>query len=109
MGASQHARAVADALGAWSRDAGPLYRALADALDAGLRARRVAPHLPSERTLASALSVSRGTVANAYEVLRERGVIERQRGSGTTAKPPRAHEMCPDPIACVREFFASTP
>jgi DNA-binding GntR family transcriptional regulator len=108
MLATDRARDVADALGDWETPGDVLYLALADALDGALNARRIAPHLPSERVLARALNVSRGTVANAYEVLRERGLIERQRGSGTMGRP-RAHEICPDPIACVREFFASRP
>lgn len=105
---ADRARALADALGNWPRPGAPLYVSLADALFAALGARRVAPHLPSERALASALHVSRGTVANAYDLLRARGVIERQRGSGTIGTP-RAHAICADPLACVREFFAATP
>lgn len=69
--------------------------------------RRVPTRLPSERSLASALHVSRGTVASAYEILPERGILERDRGSGSVARP-RAHEVSSDPIACVREFFART-
>ena len=53
--------------------------------------------------------MSRGTVANAYELLRERDVIQRERGSGTSARAARPHETCADPIACVTEFFASRP
>lgn len=104
--ADDRARAVADALGIWTGPR-PLHLALAEALASAIDARRVATHLPSERSLASALHVSRGTVASAYETLRERGVLERERGSGTVAVA-RKHDVCPDPIACVREFFATS-
>ena len=106
MAAVDRARAVADALGTWTLDPRPLHLALAEALAFAIDAHRVPPHLPSERSLASALHLSRGTVASAYETLRERGVLERERGSGSIALP-REHEVCPDPIACVRGFFAT--
>ena len=106
MLARGRARAVVDALGAWADTSRPLYVALADALAAAVRARRIPLHLPSERALAAALHVSRGTVANAYEVLRERSLLERERGSGSVAHAPRAHEVCNDPLGCVRAFFA---
>ena len=99
------ADAVARSITGWDRAAGPLYASLADALATALAASRIAAHLPSERALALALHVSRGTVADAYDVLRQRGLIDRQRGSGSVATQ-RAHAVCPDPIACVRAFFA---
>ncbi|WP_427108037.1 PLP-dependent aminotransferase family protein [Lysinibacillus xylanilyticus] len=40
--------------------------------------------LPSERYLASALNLNRSTVVNAYDELESIGLIERNRGSGTT-------------------------
>ncbi|WP_433595071.1 PLP-dependent aminotransferase family protein [Lysinibacillus xylanilyticus] len=40
--------------------------------------------LPSERYLASALNLNRSTVVNAYDELESMGLIERNRGSGTT-------------------------
>jgi hypothetical protein len=104
--AGERAEAVAEAIGGWSRGAVPLHVALATALDRGLRDGSIPEHLPSERALAAALHVSRGTVANAYELLRERGLVDRQQGSGSVARPHEAHAVCPDPIACVRGFFA---
>jgi hypothetical protein len=103
--ARKRAEAVADAISGWSRGSGPLHVALATELDRALRDRRIADHLPSERALAAALHVGRGTVANAYEVLRGRGVVERQQGSGSVARSHGVHAVCPDPIACVRAFF----
>lgn len=44
--------------------------------------------LPGERSAASALGLSRTTVAHAYEVLRERGFAEAAQGSGTRVRIP---------------------
>lgn len=44
--------------------------------------------VPSERELAAALGVGRGTVAAAYERLRESGHLQRRRGSGTWTSLP---------------------
>src|SRR5262249_22312329 len=72
------AHALADLLGRWPAADGPLYRLLATRiarladtgeLPAGLR-------LPPERDLAAALSVSRNTVAAAYQFLRDEGMAE---------------------------------
>src|SRR5215469_11153917 len=73
-----NAAGLADLLGYWSAGDGPLYRLLATrisrladtgALPAGLR-------LPPERELAVALSVSRNTVAMAYQLLRDEGMAD---------------------------------
>ncbi len=106
MSVDDRARAVAETLRGWDQGSAPLYVALADAVASALATRRIAPHLPSERALASALHVSRGTVAASYEILRDRGLLERQRGSGSVAAASRAHETCTDPLECVRSFFA---
>jgi DNA-binding transcriptional MocR family regulator len=73
------------ALGAWSEGAGPLYRLLARSITAAVEHGDVArgARLPSERTLATAIDVSRGVVVAAYDELVADGVIERRRGSGT--------------------------
>jgi DNA-binding transcriptional MocR family regulator len=44
--------------------------------------------LPSERSLAEFLGVSRTTVAEAYSLLRESGVLESRRGSGSRLRRP---------------------
>src|ERR1700694_4211706 len=49
-------------------------------LDGQLQPRQ---HLPSTRTLASELGVSRNTASTAYEQLQAEGYIERTVGSGT--------------------------
>ncbi|MHC1557480.1 MocR-like transcription factor YczR [Actinomycetospora sp. C-140] len=48
----------------------------------------VGTRVPSERELATALDVGRGTVAAAYEELREDGYLLRRRGSGTWTSQP---------------------
>jgi DNA-binding transcriptional MocR family regulator len=73
---------------------GPLFRQLADGL------RRLAEegyladgsHLPPERKLAEALSVSRNTVTAAYALLRTDGWIEARQGSATRIATSRTTE-----------------
>jgi DNA-binding transcriptional MocR family regulator len=81
------ARGVVDELGDWAVGAGPLFRRLALALSR-LVERGTLPEgtrLPSERALAAALSISRGTAVAAYDLLVADGVVERRQGSGTYA------------------------
>ena len=73
-------------LGQWSNGDGPIYQQLADGLislidDGSLRP---GDQLPPERSLATALSVSRGTVVRAFESLANAKVVDRVQGSGTT-------------------------
>jgi len=77
---------VAAALESWSAGRqGPLYQRLAEALRAAIRRGQLpgGVRLPTERALASALSVSRSTVVAAYDVLRGEGWLESRQGSGT--------------------------
>jgi DNA-binding GntR family transcriptional regulator len=96
---------VARALRGWDASAAPLYVALADALGRAIQLGTVSERLPSERTLAAELHVSRSTVALAYETLQERALVERERGSGTVALTGRSHHICLDPLTCVQSFF----
>lgn len=98
------APALADLLGRWSQADGPLYRLLAGRLGrladtgelpAGLR-------LPPERELADALSVSRNTVAMAYQMLRDDGMAESRQGSGTRIVP---HRTTPAAVHRANGFF----
>ncbi len=98
--------ALADLLGRWSVADGPLYRLLAGrvgrladtgALPAGTR-------LPPERELAAALSVSRNTVAMAYQLLRDDGMAESRQGSGTRIVP---HRTTPAAAHRANGFFTS--
>jgi DNA-binding transcriptional MocR family regulator len=97
--------ALADLLGHWPTADGPLYRLLAariarladtGELSAGLR-------LPPERDLAAALSVSRNTVAAAYQVLRDEGMAESRQGAGTRIVP---HRTTPAAVHRANGFFA---
>lgn len=81
--------ALASTLGGWTDAthgtlAQQLARALRGAIEAG-----VLPggsRLPSERALASALSVSRSTVTAALDELRAQGVLVSRQGSGTVVR-----------------------
>jgi DNA-binding transcriptional MocR family regulator len=99
------ATALADLLGHWPAAEGPLYRLLATRiarladtgeLSAGLR-------LPAERDLAIALSVSRNTVAAAYQLLRDEGMAESRQGAGTSIVP---HRTTPAAVHRANGFFA---
>jgi DNA-binding transcriptional MocR family regulator len=72
-------------LGVWSAGTGPLQHKLARGLVDAIRKGAVHPgiRLPSERSLAQALSISRTTVVAAYDTLRESGWLESRPGSGT--------------------------
>jgi DNA-binding transcriptional MocR family regulator len=104
------ATALADLLGHWSTRGGlagdsALYRLLAlriarladtGELSAGLR-------LPPERELAAALSVSRNTVAAAYQLLRDEGMAESRQGAGTRIVP---HRTTPAAVHRANGFFS---
>lgn len=70
-----------------------LHRQLAAALTALISTGELPPGtvLPSERSLATALAVSRGTLVTAYTTLRSLGLVDSRQGSGTrvrgTAQP----------------------
>src|ERR1700757_3745062 len=72
-------------LGVWSTGPGPLQQKLARGPVDAIRKGAVHPgiRLPSERSLAQALSISRTTVVAAYDALRESGWLESRTGSGT--------------------------
>ncbi|MEY9973576.1 GntR family transcriptional regulator of abcA and norABC [Lysinibacillus sp. RC46] len=63
-----------------------IYKQLAEYMEKGIADGTFPPDkpLPSERYLASALHLNRSTVVNAYDELESMGLIERNRGSGTT-------------------------
>lgn len=72
-------------LGDWAVGSGPLFRQLARAVAAAVESGTLAEgyHLPSERALAAALFVSRGTTVAAYDLLVADGLVARRQGSGT--------------------------
>ncbi|GDY72525.1 hypothetical protein SAV31267_020100 [Streptomyces avermitilis] len=53
----------------------------------------VAARLPAERELALSLSVSRTTVAAAYEALRAEGFLESRRGAGSWTAVPAGNPL----------------
>ncbi|MEV1024554.1 PLP-dependent aminotransferase family protein [Streptomyces sp. NPDC050264] len=73
----------------------PAYRALADGVRLLVLEGRVpvATRLPAERELAQALSVSRTTVAAAYEALRGEGFLESRRGAGSWTAVPAGNPL----------------
>ena len=99
------ATALADLLGRWSAAGGPLYRLLAARIvrltDAGELPASL--RLPAERDLASALSVSRNTVAAAYQLLRDDGMAESRQGAATRIVP---HRTTPAAVHRANGFFA---
>ena len=73
----------------------PLYKSLANDLRAEIESGRypVGDQLPPEIELCTLYSVSRHTMRDALRLLREAGLLERRRGSGTTVltrEPPPA-------------------
>ena len=72
-------------LGAWTTGTGPLFQRLARAIAASIERGELGhgSRLPSERSLAAATWVSRGTVVAAYDVLMGEGLTDRRSGSGT--------------------------
>lgn len=82
-------RTLIHSLGPWSAGKGSLHEKLARALAESVRRGIISPgvRLPSERSLARALTVSRTTVVAAYGALRDAGWIESRSGSGTWVSP----------------------
>ncbi|WP_340266286.1 MocR-like transcription factor YczR [Sphingobium mellinum] len=85
-------------LGAWRAEDSPepAYRQLAQALRMLVLDGRIGVdvRLPGERELASALGLSRTTVAAAFDRLRDEGYLESRQGSGSVTRlPPRPIEQ----------------
>lgn len=78
-------------LGQWTQRGGGLSRDLACAMRDLIQLEELPPGgvLPSERSLAEALSVSRTTVLAAYGALRDEELIDRHVGKGTWVAPRR--------------------
>lgn len=74
-----------EVLGPWSHGAGPLFRRFARAVAAAIERGALADgaRLPSERAVAEAFAIGRGTAVAAYDVLVADGLVERRQGSGT--------------------------
>lgn len=76
---------VVDALGDWRLGEGPLFERLADAMRVAIERGTlpIGARLPSERTLANQLRLSRSTVVAAYDRLKADRRVHTLRGSGT--------------------------
>ena len=86
------------AIGDWCSGPGALYEQLARAVERAIRRGDLAPgtRLPPERSAASMLAVSRGTIMAAYAALREQGWVDSRRGSGTWIPAGVARGLRPD-------------
>ncbi|MCU1490210.1 MAG: transcriptional regulator, GntR family with aminotransferase domain [Acidimicrobiaceae bacterium] len=98
--ATVSAARLVDLLGAW-RGGGPAKEQLTAALRALVLDGRLPleTRVPAERALASALGVSRTTVAAAYDRLREEGYLVSRQGSGSWAAIPAGHRAADDALA----------
>lgn len=76
---------LVDVLGPWSEGQGPLFRKLARAISSAIERGilRRGMRLPSERALAQALAIGRGTAVAAYDLVVTAGLLERRHGSGS--------------------------
>lgn len=83
-------RRLLQILGDWMHNEGPLYSRLTQAFVSAIEQSDLPPgtKLPAERSLADLLSVSRATVTQAYEALREAGWVQSRQGSGTWVGSP---------------------
>lgn len=79
-------------LSGWAAGDGPLHKKLAGALRHAIERGDLAPvmRVPSERSLAQALAVSRATVVAAYDILRAEGLLTSRQGSGTWVSVTRS-------------------
>lgn len=79
-------------LSGWAAIQGPLYKRLSGAIRHAIERGDLIPlaRLPSERSLARALDVSRATVVAAYDVLRSEGHLTTRQGSGTWVSVTRS-------------------
>jgi DNA-binding transcriptional MocR family regulator len=90
-------RALADLLPDLRGMPGPVYAALSRAITSLVLDGRIVPEtrLPSERELATALSLSRATVTAAYDALRAEGFLASRTGSGSYVTVPAGSQPRP--------------
>lgn len=91
-------------LGIWASGEGPLYRQLTSALTRAIERGDLSPGtlLPAERTLAASLAVSRTTLVSALDELKEDGLLDSRRGSGTWVSGAALGEQESRPAALAR-------
>jgi DNA-binding transcriptional MocR family regulator len=86
-----------------SRSGGPVYLAIADALQADVRSGRLplGTRLPPQRALAEALGIDFTTVTRAYAEARKRGLVDGRVGQGTYVRQGRIAAPSPAPTGLV--------
>ena len=99
-------------LGHWQEQPSrtPLWRQLSEALRLLILDGRLAlnSRLPGERELATALSVSRTTIASALAQLRDEGYVISRHGSGSRIILPAQHQQIPTRMAAGQSLDLST-
>lgn len=90
-------------LSGWAAGDGPLHKKLAGALRHAIERGELTPvmRVPSERSLARALTVGRATVVAAYDVLRSEGLLTSRQGSGTWVSVSRSRRRELRPTAAL--------
>jgi len=78
----------------FSASSGPKYRAVVDRIRRAVRGKELAAgeKLPPVRELAYQLEITPGTVARAYKILTDEGVLQAEVGRGTFVAPPVSEE-----------------
>ncbi|MFP2238317.1 PLP-dependent aminotransferase family protein [Pseudescherichia vulneris] len=99
-------------LGHWQESPSrtPLWRQLAEALRLLILDGRLAldSRLPGERELATALNISRTTVASALAQLRDEGYVQSRHGSGSRVILPAQHQQVPTRMTAGQSLDLST-
>jgi DNA-binding transcriptional MocR family regulator len=89
-----HVNDIIDTMAIWlpslSGRSGPIYLAIADAMEQDIAAGRLGPgeRLPPQRDLAWRLNVTVGTIARAYTEAERRGLVSGEVGRGTYVSAP---------------------
>jgi DNA-binding transcriptional MocR family regulator len=111
MSGSLSPTALARLLGQWHLGATPAYRELADVVRLLVLDGRIplGTALPSERTLAATLAVSRTTVTAAYSSLREQGFLSSGQGTRGRTCLPRSSNRAPGTEAAARTGLSGAP
>jgi DNA-binding transcriptional MocR family regulator len=111
MSGSLSPTALARLLGQWHLGAAPAYRELADVVRLLVLDGRIplGTALPSERTLAATLAVSRTTVTAAYSSLREQGFLSSGQGTRGRTCLPRSSNQAPGTEAAARAGLSGAP
>lgn len=93
-----------------TKASGPLYLAIAKALEADIAAGRLAVghRLPPQRALAEKLGIDFTTVSRAYAEARKRGLVEGRVGQGTYVKAKR-HARTPAPASGIIDMSMNLP